>query len=259
MATNDTLRYATLAVLGTLALAAAVTAGAVLTGDRASAFTPMTTTSEAVSQPNGITVSGTGTVKGTPDTLRLDMGVEVTEPSVDQALDRANAAASRLNEALKKAGVKQEDLQTTGLNINPTYDYPASGGSPVLRGYTVSQSVSATLRDIDKAGAAISAAVTAGGDNARVHGISLALEGTGPLLTDARTRAVEDARAKAEAYADAVGRDLGDLVSITEQVSTPSPIAYGREDLAGAAASSVPIQPGSQAVGVTVTAVYAFG
>jgi uncharacterized protein len=256
MATNDTLRYATLAVLGTLALAAAVTAGAVLTGDRASAFTP--TTASAAVQPTGITVTGTGTVKGTPDTLRLDMGVEVTEPSVDQALERANAVAARLNDALKKAGLKQQDLQTTGLAINPTYDYPASGGAPVLRGYTVSESVSATLRDIDKAGAAISAAVAAGGDNARVHGISLALEGTGPLLTDARTRAVEDARAKAEAYADAVGRDLGDLVSITEQVSTPSPIAYSGADMAGAA-KSVPIEPGSQAVGVTVTAVYAFG
>jgi uncharacterized protein YggE len=257
MATNTTLRYATFAALGTLSLAAAVTAGAVLTGDRAAAFTPMVTTA---GQPTGITVTGTGTVKGTPDTLRLDMGVEVTEPSVDQALDRANAVASRLNDALEKAGVKDEDLQTTGLAINPTYDYPASGGAPVLRGYTVSESVSATLRDIDKAGAAISAAVAAGGDQARVHGISLALEGTGPFLTDARTRAVEDARAKAEAYAEAVGRDLGDLVSISEQVSTPSPIAYSGADMAGAeAARSVPIEPGSQAVGVTVTAVYAFG
>jgi uncharacterized protein YggE len=256
MATNTTLRYATLAALGTLAHAAAVTAGAVLSGDRAAAIAPTTTTA---GQPAGITVTGTGTVEGTPDTLRLDMGVEVTEASVAEALDRANAVATRLHEALEKAGVEKDDLQTTGLTINPTYDYPASGGSPVLRGYTVSESVSATLRDIDEAGAAISAAVSAGGDNARVHGISLALEGTGPLLTDARTRAVEDARAKAEAYAKAVGRDLGTLVSITEQVSTPSPIAYGRESMDAAASSAVPIEPGSQDVGVTVTAVYAFG
>lgn len=260
MATDTTLRYATLAALGTLALAAAVTTGALLSGDRAAAFTPTTTTlGTTTAHAAGITVTGTGTVRGTPDTLRLDMGVEVTERSVDQALERANAAAARLNAALKKAGVKQEDLQTTGLSINSTYDHPAAGGSPVLRGYTVRESVSATLRDIDEAGATISAAVAAGGDDARVHGISLALEGTGPLLTDARTRAVEDARAKAEAYAKAVGRDLGDLVSITEQVSTPSPIAYGRDALSDAAAFSVPIEAGSQAVGVTVTAVYAFG
>ena len=256
MATNTTLRYATLAALGTLALAAAVTAGAVLTGDRASAFTPTVTTA---AQPTGITVTGTGTVKGTPDTLRLDMGVEVTEPSVDVALDKANAVAQRVHDALRKAGVKAEDLQTTGLNISPTYDYPPAGGSPVLRGYTVNESVSATLRDIDKAGGAISAAVSAGGNDARVNGISLALEGTGSLLTDARTRAVEDAKAKAEAYAEAVGRDLGPLVSISEQVSTPSPIAYGRENMDTAAQSAVPIELGSQAVAVTVTAVYAFG
>lgn len=255
MATNTTLRYAALTALGTLALASAVTAGAVLSGDRAAAFTPVTTT---VAEPTGITVTGTGTVKGESDTLTLDMGVEVTEPSVAEALDRANTVTKRLHTSLTKAGVDEDDLQTTGLSINPTYDYPASGGSPVLRGFTVSQSVSTTLRDIDKAGRAISDAVAAGGGDTRVHGIHLALEGTGPLLTDARTRAVEDAEAKAKAYARAVGRDLGDLVSITEQVSTPSPIAY-HGDVAASAARDVPIERGSQAVGVTVTAVYAFG
>ena len=258
-----TSRYALAAGIGALALATAVTTGVLVSGGvrpnsaAALSLQGATTVTDGAGQAAGITVTGNGTVNGTSDILHLRLGVEVTESTVDAALTRANAAAKKLHDALKKAGVKDADLQTTGLNIQPDYSYPDGGGTPTLKGYAVSESVSATLRDIDTAGATISAVVAAGGNDSRVQGISLDLEGTGPLLTDARKRAVEDAEAKAKAYASALGRDLGDLVSLTEQVSTPSPVAVN--SAASDLRTAVPIEPGTQAVGVTVVAVYAFG
>ncbi len=205
----------------------------------------------------GITVGSTADVTGTPDTLRLDLSVTATGPSVSSALKKANGSAGAVQKSLLGNGVAKKDLQTSGLNISPTYT-SVKGGQPRITGYQVSESVTARLRDLSSAGDTIGTAVNAGGDAVRVNGISLDLEDTGALVTKARARAFADARAKAEQYAKAAGRSLGDVESIAENVAAGSP-----RDVALMAASrtqgssSVPIQPGSQAVSVTVTAVFA--
>jgi len=99
----------------------------------------------------------------------------------------------------------------------------------------------------------------AGGNAVQVNGISLDLEDNGKLLSTARDRAVANAKTKAEQYAKASGRDLGAVVSISETISDPPPVAYDVRAMASKdSASPVPIQPGSENVGVTVTVVYAF-
>lgn len=203
----------------------------------------------------GITVGGRADVAGTPDTLRLDLSVVATGSSVSQALASANRSAEAVQKSLLANGVAKKDLQTSGLNIAPDYDYSKSG-TPRLRGYQVSESVSAKLRDLGRAGDAIGKAVSAGGNAIRVNGISLDLEETGALVSAARDKAFADAKAKAEQYAKAAGRALGDVVSIAEDVSTSSPIALPQAGFALARGSSVPIQPGSQNVSVSVTVVF---
>jgi uncharacterized protein len=202
----------------------------------------------------GITVSATGTVSGTPDTLRLSMGVSVTGGTVPAALASANAAAEKVQASLRQHGVAEKDLQTSGLSIQPQY---GNGDKPVITGYQVTESVTAVLRDLGKAGDTIGAAATAGGDATRVDGVTLDLSDTGKLVTAARTKAFQQAKEKAEQYARTAGRDLGDVVSISETPAATAPperMAYAAAD-----AKSVPIAPGSQEVGVTVTVVFAFG
>jgi len=101
--------------------------------------------------------------------------------------------------------------------------------------------------------------VAAGGNAARVDGLALDLEGDSGLLGQARKQAFADAKTKAEAYAEAAGRSLGAVSSVTEQVdsSGPQPMKY---DMARASASgeAVPVQPGSQTVSVSVTVVWSF-
>jgi hypothetical protein len=204
----------------------------------------------------GITVASTAGVAGTPDTLRLDLSVVASGPSVKAALAKANGSADAVQKSLLGNGVAKKDLQTSGLNITPTYTYPR-GGSPRLTGYTVSESLSARLRELSRAGDAIGKAVEAGGNAVRVNGISLDLEDTGLLVSKSRDKAFADAKAKAEQYAKAAGRSLGDVESIAENVANPSPIRFSMEQDAAKLSSSVPIQPGSQEVSVTVTVVFA--
>lgn len=209
----------------------------------------------------GITVSGHGRVLGTPNVLRLDLAVEVHRDSVESALGTANDTLNKVRSSLHDSKLADQDIKTSGLSISPDYSYDKDG--PRLQGYVVTESLQATLRSLPRAGAQISAAVQAGGDAVRINGISLDLEGDSALISSARDDAVADARAKAEQYAKAAGRPLGQVVSLREQVtSTPPPMAfqYQADSRAAApAASPVPIQAGSAPVEVTVEMVWSLG
>lgn len=222
---------------------------------------PTTSTGATAGITAGITVSGTGKVSGTPDTLLLDLTVSATGDSVSSALAAANKVESKVQKALLGGGVAAKDLKTSGLSIQPNYTYSKTG-QPSVNGYQVTESVEAKLRDLDKAGSLISSATNAGGNAVRIDGVSLDLEDTGSLVSAARDNAFGEAKAKAEQYAKAAGRSLGGVVSISETVQAPSPrylapMAYAQDSAAGA--SPVPVQAGSQDVGVTVTVVFAFG
>ena len=199
-----------------------------------------------------ITVTGTGNVTGTPNQLVLAMGVQVTGSSVGSALASASNAASRVTAALRAGGVAAASIQTSGLSIWP--NYPASSQTP--SGYSVSESLTATLNSLAAAGAQIDAAVHAGGDATTVSGISLNLTDTSSLLAAARARAVADATAKAAQYAKALGEPLGPVVSITDQAST-QPFPVYSAGSAAAAKGAVPISPGTQQLSVSVTVVFA--
>ena len=205
----------------------------------------------------GVSVSGLGRVTGRPDVLRVTVGVSVTRPTVQAALDEANRAAEAVIGALRARGVAEEDTQTREFSVNPELRYPPEGGAPTITGYTVRNVVEAKLRDLDQVGDILSAVVAAGGDAARVEGVTFALEDNTAMLQQARAAAFADARAKAEQYAQLAERPLGGLVSVSE-ATAPPPVPFPR----GAAeqdTAAVPIAPGEQEVAVTVTAVWALG
>jgi uncharacterized protein YggE len=218
----------------------------------AATVTPRAATADPSS--TGITVTGSGTVTGTPDTLSVSLSVTATASTIDDALARATRAQSAVVASLKESGVAAGDLQTSNLSISPNY---TSKGLP--SGYVVNEGVTAKLHGLAKAGRTLGAAVAAGGDSVRVDGIWISIDDTDPLKGDARAAAISDARNRAEQYAAAAGRKVGEVQSIREVVTTPAPYAMDARAYAMPAAASlqsVPIQAGSQDVTVQVTVVY---
>lgn len=206
------------------------------------------------SADNGISVSGTGIVTGTPDTLTLSMGVSVLRPTVDQAVTDAAALAQGLIDALTSEGIAENDIQTANYNIRPRYDY--RNDRQILEGYEVDNNLSVKIRDLDRAGEIIDAATSAGGDAVRVNGLRFALEDNTDLLVAARTAAWQDALSKAQQLADLAGVGLAAPIRIAEHVSSaPIPIAYERSALADAEFST-PIAAGESDVIVTVTVTF---
>jgi uncharacterized protein YggE len=228
------------AVLTLVAAVAALAAIALLFRPEAVRAAPAAPPSDA-----GVQVEGVGTATGTPDVLRVVIGVETTADTVDEALQQADAAADRVLDALRAEGVPEEDVQTVNLSV-----YPAHGDDGrTITGYTARHDLDVTLRDVSRAGTTIGVLVDAGGDAARLQGVSFSLDDDAALQEEARAEAFAAARDKAEQYAELAGRQLGDLVEIREQVTASPPLPNASAD---AAAEAVPIAPGSATVAVTV-------
>lgn len=251
ISTNPGYRAAAIGVASAALLVGAFTIGA-SRGSPAAASKAKGATLTAASSPAGrITVTGVGTVTGTPNQLLLSMGVSVNGASVSSALSQANQAVRSVTGALRGGGVAGRDIQTSGMSISPNYQ----GNSQVPVGYNVSESLTATLTNLSRAGVQVEAAVHAGGNAVTIDSLSVNLTDTGQLLARARAAAVHDARAKAEQFAAALGEPLGQVVSITP-VQAASPVFYGATPSASGKAASVPISPGTQQVSVSITVVY---
>ncbi len=207
------------------------------------------------STTTGISVSGTGRATTEPDLVLLQLGVEVERRTVAAAREAAAASQQAIIEALKANGVDEKDIQTVRFSVRPRYDSP--NRVRVLSGYNVSNVVSITVREIDKASAAIDDAVAAGGDSVVVQGISFAIDDPTDLREEARRAAVEDAKERASQLADAAGVKLGRPISIVESGFTPFPqLGIGGEVFARAD-TATPIQAGELDIVVSVNILYA--
>lgn len=261
MSTTITLGRRTF-VAGAAAVVAAAVAGAYLIGsaNRPAAAAQTVYTMPAADQSSsampGITVSGLGTVNGTPDTLILDLTVTQTRNDVSSALAAANDSMNAVDAALSGKGVANADLKTSGEQLNPNYSPSGS-----VNGYTASESLTATLRDLKTAGSAISAVAAAGGNATRIDNVSLDIEHDNSLMQQARAAAFADAKAKAQQYAAAAGESLGKPTQVTETVNSPATPIYNGAlmDARAASSAAVPIKAGSAQISVNVTVVFAVG
>ena len=177
--------------------------------------------------PTGIWVTGEGTIDLEPDLALLNVGIEVQAETVSEARSEAAAAMAAVVAAVKRRGLTDDDIQTSSFNIWPRYDYVE--GVQTLAGYSVSNSATIKMRDLDSVGDIIDDVADAGGDATRIDGISFTVEDPTPYMAQLREAAIQNAKEKAEHYAGLVGASLGDPFYVTEAggVSPPTPVARG--------------------------------
>ena len=179
-----------------------------------------------------------------PDTADLSFGVETRGANAKAALAANSSAMRKLIAAVKAAGGKDVTTQSVWLN--------AYHGEKGPEGYVATNSVSTTIA-VGKAGALIDAAVDAGAN--QVSGPSMSSSEREEDYRQALKAAVEDARKRAEALADAAGGSLGRITTIVESGSAPPPIAMEARALAPDA--STPIEPGKQEIEANVSVTFA--
>jgi hypothetical protein len=209
------------------------------------------------STPQGLSVSGEGRASAAPDTALLSIGVSTKEMTVAEASSKVQAAMARLLDSLKGDGIAEKDIQTSQFSINPEYDYQYN--QQKLTGYRVTHTLRVKVRDIDQAGKVIDDGVEAAGDLVQVGSISLTIDDTTALRSQAREQAMADAAVKAQELARLAGVELGKPAYISESSATPYSQPYAGETMAFSAdqaQAQTTISPGELEVVVSVQITY---
>jgi uncharacterized protein YggE len=235
-----------------LALAGLLLSGAIGGGGIAAAQDMATPSAGMAAGIPTVSVSGHGQVNVPPDTASVTIGVDVIQPTLAEAQEQATAQATALIEALKAAGIADEDIQTQYYSVNILRDYSENADPTLITGFEVMNQLQVTVRDTDTLGDLLDEAVQAGANS--IYGVTFYVDDQTAAARDARTLAVEDARAKAEELAAASGMTLGPIVSISEGAVPPGlpPMYAQRGGGMGMADAAVPVQPGSSTVAVDV-------
>ena len=200
--------------------------------------------------PRQVTVVGSCQVQGVPDAFTADVGIEFTAPDVTTAMNQTNDRQQAVINALTGAGVDRKDISTTEVSLQPEYD--SSGGA--ITGYRAGNSIRVKIHPADSASHVLAVIVGAGGDATRINSVSYSIADDSQLVKDARARAFQDAKNRAEQYAQLSGLKLGKVISISEASGGAStmPPAPPR----GGAVENVPLEPGQQTVSFSVTVVW---
>ncbi len=195
-------------------------------------------------------------VSAEPDMATIGAGVSTEAPTATEALRANSAEMVKVIDQIKKLGVAERDIQTTGINLNAMYDYDQQTRRQVFRGYQASNRVSVKLRNIAETGRVLDALVTAGATD--LNGPSFGLENDEPAKDAARKRALERAAARAADYARQLGYDSAKVLAITESISGSSPMPERAMMRASAdmVAAAPPVQPGMVSTGISITIQY---
>ena len=226
-----------------LAVTALLTAGAALAEPAPVSSTPTT-----------LTVAAEGRVTRAPDIAEVSGGVVTSAPTAAAAMAENTVRMNAVVAAVKKAGIADRDIQTTGLNLQPQYHY-ADNQPPVLTGYQVTNTVSLRLRKLGEAGRLLDTLVGVGAN--QIGGPNFSVDAADEALDEARVAAVKMARTRAQLYAQAAGLRIKRIVSISESGAIepgPRPMMVMARAVRMEAAPMV--APGEVALGVNVTMVF---
>lgn len=186
-----------------------------------------------------IQVSGVGTASAKPDLALASLGVQTFAESVQEAVAENNAAAASVLKALEDAGIESHRIETSSYSVSPRRDHRRDKPDTVI-GYWANNSVTVAIADLERVGAILQAAIDAGANN--VANLRFTLEDPAPAEEQARIKAVEDARKRAQTLAAAANVELGEVLSIRE-MSGHIPVFRDQRMMREAAvAESVPIR-----------------
>lgn len=225
-----------------MAVLMAVPAGAMLAG--------------AADAAGKITVTGQGMVPAAPDMATIMLGVTSQAKTAKAAMDDNSASLAAILAQLKAAGIEDRDVQTSGLSLNPQFDYNQSndGTLPQILGYIATNNVTVRMRALAGLGAVLDSVIANGANT--FNGLTFGLASPEPVMDAARKLAVTDARRKAELFAAAAGVRLGQVLTIAENGGYSEPQPMFRMAADSAEGKAVPVASGEIGITATVTIEY---
>jgi uncharacterized protein YggE len=209
-----------------------------------------------------VSVSTQAEVRKAPDVAVVSTGITSLAADANTAIRRNSEQMQQLMAALKAAGIAEKDVQTSGVSLNPDYQYVA-GRPPRIKGYYAANTVNVTVRQIGALGGLLDALVAAGAN--QINGPSFDIADKDAVLDEARGLALAKARTRAEGYAKRLGLRVLRVVSVDETGGRAMPMLHAMRGMAVAeqaaadAAANAPIAPGENVLGLSLDVVYELG
>lgn len=211
----------------------------------------------AISTNRTITVSAEGKSQLAPDVARVSFAA-VTEGDVAAEIQEANGKIiAAAIEYVKGMGVEPKDIQTTGYNLSPRYEYDEKKKKTFISGYTITETVSLRLTDFTKIGALIGGLPSVGIN--QINSVSFEVSDPDKSLGSAREEAFKRAYAKAAQMARQNKTRLGRVVTFSEsQGGIYSPRYFAAESFGKGGIDAMPatLEPGSEELSVSVSVTY---
>ena len=205
-----------------------------------------------------VEITASETVQSQPDQATVSAGVTTRDPTAVAAMRRNAVQMDAVIARLRALGIKREDIQTSGVNLNAAFNYDNRGAPPQFAGYDVTNQVSVTLKELDRIGATLDALVAAGANN--INGPYFRREDDRPQREAARKAAYVAAEAQAREYARLAGFSGVRLLAIDESLQQGGPIPFGMAPppvaITVTASKVTPIEPGRVGTVVQLTAKY---
>jgi hypothetical protein len=217
----------------------------------AAAFATMILSVPAFADTRTMTISGEGEVKAAPDQAYLSAGVTTEARSAAAALAANTRAMNAVFDTLRKAGIQDKDMRTSGFSVQPQYSNDKAPQR--ITGYEVSNNVGVTVENLSNLGPTLDALVASGANN--IGDISFGFRDPKALMQKARAEAVADAVSRAQIIAKAAGVALGPIDTISEgggSIEQPRPM-YRMMAAAEDAKAPTPVAAGQQSLSDSVS------
>ncbi len=199
---------------------------------------------------NTITLSGHGEVTAVPDIANIYFTIRKEGKTAKEAEDAVALVEKASLDFLKANNVAEKDIKTSNASFNPKYEYkydtkimmpcteyscPPRPGKNVISGYEAYESITVKVRNTDDVGKIMQGLGGLGVSD--LSGPNFAIDDEDALQVEARKKAIDNAREKAEMLAKDLGVRLGRIANFSENGNYP--IMYGKA-MMDSAVSSVP-------------------
>lgn len=195
-------------------------------------------TTSSYPMPTNISVTGEGEVTAIPNVGQFSFTVMAEGATAAEAQEASGTKINDILAYLKEQGVEEKDIKTSGYYLNPRYRYEermcafnsyCPPGEQIQDGFDVSQTIDVKVRDTAKSGALIAGVGEKGATN--LSGLNFIVDDTSAVKAEARTKAVADAKAKAEKLAADLGVKLVRITSYYENEPYYSEPYYAKAEM----------------------------
>ena len=185
-------------------------------------LTSLSTTSVNASEQTGIRVSAIGKASVEPELARINLSFEHTAKTADLAQDFTSKQVSKLLNSLKEYNIDEKSLDSSQVNISPSYQY--QDGTRTLEGYKVTRFVNFSLNNLNQLESLVNAITSA--EVSRVNAIHFDVKDSSVAHSIALQNAIEKTKSAAKVIAQSYGAELGKVQFVEhaiEHMGGPKP------------------------------------